>query len=52
MRDDAGRFPTWMVPSGAASWFRNDIDAVVNANVLAFLGDRPQTEARSAGWRR
>ncbi len=42
-RDDGGRFPTWLVPRDAASWFRNDVDAVVNANVLAYLGDRPET---------
>ena len=42
-RDDDGRFPTWLVPRDAASWFRNDVDAVVNANVLAYLGDRPET---------
>ena len=42
-RDGSGRFPTWMAQPGAASWFRNDFDAVVNANVLAYLGDRPET---------
>ena len=44
LRDAAGRFPTWMVPRrNTASWFRNDYDAVVNANVLAYLGDHPDT---------
>ena len=44
LRDEAGRFPTWMVPRrNTSSWFRNDYDAVVNANVLAYVGDHPDT---------
>ena len=42
-RDRDGRFRTWMVSPEdiEAEW--NEADAVVNANVIAYLGDRPQT---------
>ena len=43
-RDPAGRFRTWMLPRGpdaSAGW--DDVDSVVNANVVAWLGDGPQT---------
>lgn len=44
LRDEAGRFPTLIVPRrNTSSWFRNDYDAVVNAYVLAYLGDHPDT---------
>ena len=45
-RDDDGRFMTWILaadePDVAAS-FRIEADPVVNANVIAYLGDRPET---------
>ncbi len=43
-RDAAGRFRTWMRPpdpDAAVPW--DDVDSVVNANVVAWLGDGPQT---------
>lgn len=43
-RDERGLFRTWIRPPGAA----NDVDAVVNANVLFYLGDRPETAAAAA----
>jgi hypothetical protein len=39
-RDEQGRFFTWVRPGG-----RNDVDSVVNANVLWYLGERPETQA-------
>lgn len=46
-RDDGGRFMTWMLaadePDVAAS-FRIEADPVVNANAIAYLGDRPETQ--------
>ena len=45
-RDEDGRFMTWVLeedqPSVVSS-FRTEADPVVNANVLAYLGDRPET---------
>ena len=38
-RDEAGRFYTWL--GGAA--VENDIDSIVNANVVLYLGDRDET---------
>ncbi len=40
-RDNAGRFYTWFRNPGE----RNDVDSVVNANVLLYLGDGPSTES-------
>ena len=45
-RDDAGRFTTWILEAGepdVVSSFRTESDPVVNANVIAYLGDRPET---------
>lgn len=43
-RDDSGRFPTWMGSCGPFGE-PNDIDPVVNANVVTYLGDRDETRA-------
>jgi hypothetical protein len=43
-RHDDGLFKTWLRAEGQP----NDIDYVVNANVLLYLGDRPETAAASA----
>lgn len=43
-RHDDGLFKTWLRTVGQP----NDIDYVVNANVLLYLGDRPETAAASA----
>lgn len=41
-RDGKGRFRTWMAKGdGTSTW--EDIDSVVNANVVVWLGDREQT---------
>ncbi len=45
-RDEEGRFLTWILDDGepdVVSRFRIEADPVVNANVIAFLGDRPET---------
>lgn len=42
-RDHEGRFRTWMVPRSVADANWNSVDAVVNANVVAYLGDRAET---------
>ena len=45
-RDDKGRFMTWVLAEdepNVVSTFRIEADPVVNANVIAFLGDRPET---------
>lgn len=39
-RTREGLFKTWMWPAGAP----NDVDHVVNANVLWYLGERPETQ--------
>ncbi len=39
-----GLFRTWLRPEGQP----NDVDSVVNANVLLWLGDRPETEPVAA----
>ena len=44
-RDRAGRFRTWMAGPERVSAALNPVDAVVNANVVAYLGDRPETRA-------
>jgi hypothetical protein len=38
-RNEDGVFLTWIKPVGES----NDVDSVVNANVLLYLGDRPET---------
>ncbi len=42
-RDTNGLFRTWF----RSSQSRNDIDSVVNANVLLYVGDRPETRNAS-----
>ncbi len=45
-RDEAGRFMTWILAEDepdVVSRFRIEADPVVNANVIAYLGDRPET---------
>ena len=45
-RDDEGRFLTWVLADGepdVVSRFRIEADPVVNANVIAYLGDCPET---------
>ena len=45
-RDEEGRFMTWVLREGepdVVSPFRIEADPVVNANVIAWLGDRPET---------
>ncbi len=45
-RDEDGRFMTWVLARGepdVVSRFRLEADPVVNANVIAYLGDRPET---------
>ncbi|MCE2493740.1 MAG: hypothetical protein J4F40_14240, partial [Alphaproteobacteria bacterium] len=45
-RDEEGRFTTWMLADDepdVVSRFRLESDPVVNANVIAYLGDRPET---------
>ncbi len=47
-RDDEGRFMTWVLEDGepdVVSSFRIEADPVVNANVIAYLGDHPETRA-------
>lgn len=43
-RDEEGRFLTWMSPYGPDAT-QNHLDCVVNANVMAYLGDRVETRA-------
>ena len=46
-RDEEGRFMTWMLAEGepnVVSTFRIEADPVVNANVIAYLGNHPETE--------
>ncbi len=45
-RDSEGRFRTWMLSEDqpdVVSTFRIEADPVVNANVIAYLGDHPET---------
>ena len=47
-RDEEGRFTTWVLEEGepsVVSSFRIEADPVVNANVIAYLGDQPETRA-------
>ena len=51
-RDEEGRFTTWVLAKdepSVASPFRIEADPVVNANVIACLGDRPETRD-AQGW--
>ena len=46
-RDEYGRFMTWVLAGDepdVVSRFRIEADPVVNANVIAYLGDRPETK--------
>ncbi|MCY4558955.1 MAG: NHLP leader peptide family RiPP precursor [Chloroflexi bacterium] len=46
-RDEEGRFMTWVLAEdepNVVSTFRIEADPVVNANVIAYLGDHPETE--------
>ena len=46
-RDKDGRFTTWVLEEdepGVAASFRIEADPVVNANVIAYLGDHPETK--------
>ena len=45
--DEEGRFMTWVLAEdepNVVSSFRIEADPVVNANVIAYLGDRPETK--------
>ena len=47
-RDEQGRFLTWALAADepdVVSPFRIEADPVVNANVIAYLGDHPETRA-------
>ena len=47
-RDEEGRFLTWVLAKDepdVVSTFRIEADPVVNANVIAYLGDHPETKA-------
>ncbi|MDE0309555.1 MAG: hypothetical protein OXI60_06955 [Acidiferrobacterales bacterium] len=51
-RDEYGRFMTWILEGDepdVVKMFRIEADPVVNANVIAYLGDRPETE-RALRW--
>ena len=51
-RDDKGRFMTWVLAKNepnVVSPFRIEADPVVNANVIAYLGDHPATR-RAQRW--
>ena len=46
-RDEQGRFMTWVHAEGepdVVAEFRIEADPVVNANLIAYLGDRPETK--------
>ena len=50
-RDEQGRFLTWVLEEGepdVVSRFRIEADPVVNANVIAYLGDHPETRDAQA----
>ena len=50
-RDEKGLFMTWVLAEGepeVVSRFRIEADPVVNANVIAYLGDRPETRNAQA----
>ena len=51
-RDKEGRFRTWMLAKdepNVVATFRFEADPVVNANVIAYLGDHPETR-RAQRW--
>ena len=51
-RDKEGRFRTWMLAKdepNVVATFRMEADPVVNANVIAYLGDHPETR-RAQRW--
>ena len=51
-QDREGRFMTWVLEDGepdVVASFRIEADPVVNANVIAYLGDHPETR-RAQGW--
>ncbi len=51
-RDEEGRFMTWVLTEdepSVVSTFRIEADPVVNANVIAYLGDHPETR-RAQRW--
>ena len=51
-RDKEGRFKTWMLAKdepNVVATFRFEADPVVNANVIAYLGDHPETR-RAQRW--
>ena len=48
-RDDDGRFVVWMPDDDWPPGLDNEVDAVVNANVLAYMGDHAGTRA-AAHW--
>ena len=51
-RDKEGRFKTWMLSKdepNVVATFRFEADPVVNANVIAYLGDHPETR-RAQRW--
>ena len=51
-RDKEGRFKTWVLGKeepNVVSTFRFEADPVVNANVIAYLGDHPETR-RAQRW--
>ena len=50
-RDEEGRFMTWVLAEDepdVVSTFRVEADPVVNANVIAYLGDHPETRDAKA----
>ena len=50
-RDEEGRFMTWVLAEdepNVVSTFRIEADPVVNANVIAYLGDHPETRDAKA----
>ena len=50
-RDEEGLFMTWVLAEGepdVVSRFRIEADPVVNANVIAYLGDCPETRSAQA----
>ena len=53
-RDEEGRFMTWVLREdepNVVSTFRIEADPVVNANVIAYLGDHRRPRMPSAGWK-
>ena len=44
-RDGDGRFRSWIQDEDWPPGLENEVDATVNANVLAYMGDHPETRA-------